>query len=209
MKTEWIIYTGGVISVIGTIVVLFGTLMQSQTSRSEAESLRAKIDSLHEQNEKLENIATGGDSYLKMFFVVAGNDCFKIIVQNFGDYPLSEITMWFQDMNGSNKLTNEQAVLKERESIRKLIDIRNIPPMGIMELGDVRFQVDKILGVYVIVHFGANNGTSIQIIRMKWIKDKWTTANKYIIGRNREPIYDIPKDYPALPNKDDTFNNFY
>lgn len=208
MKPEMIIYAGGLIGVVGAAIVVYGTLRQSQVANAEADFLRAKIDTLHEQNEKLKNITTGGDSYLKMFFVNIGNEQHKISIQNIGEYPLSETKMWFIDMNGWEKLTSDQAILRERESKKRILDIGYMPPKGQVEFDQLHFKLDKKLGVYLIVHFSANNGTSVQIIRMKWVDNKWAIANKYINGRN-EPIYDISENYPRLEDLDDTFNNHY
>ncbi len=211
MKPEWIIYLGGLIGTIGALIALYGTLRQSQVANTEADSLRVKIENLTQQNERLKNITTGGDSYLKLFFVYVGHERYKMMIQNLGEYPLSECKMWFIDMNGQDKLSSQEAVMKEFDAKKRIIDIGYVSSKGIIEFNDPYFQLDEIQGVYLIVHFSANNGTTTQIIRMKRTKDKWTTANKYIRGKNFDPvvIYDIPSDYPALPDKDDTFNNHY
>lgn len=206
MAPEWIIYVGGLIGAVGACIALYGTLRQSQAANKEADALRGKIERLTHQNEKLRNIATGGDSYLKLSFVQVGREKYKILIQSLGEYPLSECRMWFVDMNGS-----EDAVQKELDAKKTVYEVGYMPAMGIVEYNEPLFEFDKTQGVYLIVHFSANNGTTTQIIRMKWITNKWATANKYIRGQGFDPvvIYDIPSDYPALPDKDDTFNKHY
>lgn len=222
MKPEIITAIGVGLGVLGMIVAGFGGYLQSNESSTEAKELKRKLsilneqntvlntqlDSLRGQNEELKNINTGGDSYLKLELVNNGKDSFGFFVTNKGKYPLTNCQMWIQDMNHYNSLSNIEKSKYILDSEQKLIDLGQIPALRSKRVSEF-LKADKSKGEYLIIHLAANNGKNTQVVRMKFVNNKWVTANKYIFDGNNVPVYEIPDDYPALKDKDDTFNNYY
>jgi hypothetical protein len=212
MKPDNIIFIGVFITVVGALTTGYGTFAKSKAARAESDSLKLKIAKLETQNEAqsedLKGFATGGDSYLQINIVTLGNDLFKLLVGVQGKYPLSEVEMWYIDMNGWNKMSNAEAAKYQEEWRNKTFTkLGYFRQGGLRELGIFKFEKDK--GVYLEFHFFANNGTPMEIIRGKWVDGQWRFATLILRGLNDEPIYNIDPKYPSRADKDATINDFY
>jgi len=189
---------------------LLGEMNKNQEKTDLIVSLQTKLQEINEklqgQTIKLENISTGGDSYLKMSFV-KHNDKYKIWIQNMGDYPLSETTMWFMDLNHFDKLSDIEKVQYERRCSSAVANLGYFYSKGRKIIRELDYELDRDAGVRVVVNFSANNGTWRQVIRMKWVNGKWVTANKFMFDPFRTPdiLYEIPEDYPSLSENEDIF----
>lgn len=212
MKPDNIILIGVILSVVGAMTAGIGTWKKSAVARSESEKQKLEIATLKEQNQNLKDdltgYSTGGDSYLSIMIVTLGNDFFKLMVGLNGKYPLSNVEMWYIDMNGWDKMSNAEVAKYQKEwSDKTYSNLGYFRQGGMRELGTFKF--DKKAGVYLQFHFFTNNGTPLEIIRGKWINDKWVFATKIIRGLKDEVIYNIPPDYPMHGDEDSTINDFY
>src|SRR5690606_2066198 len=146
---------------------LLGEMNKNQEKTDLIVSLQTKLQEINEklqgQTIKLENISTGGDSYLKMSFV-KHNDKYKIWIQNMGDYPLSETTMWFMDLNHFDKLSDIEKVQYERRCSSAVANLGYFYSKGRKIIRELDYELDRDAGVRVVVNFSANNGTWRQVI---------------------------------------------
>ena len=208
MKPDHIIFLGVLIGVAGAVTAGIGTMLKSSAARRESNSQKIEIATLKTQNEDLKGFETGGDSYLSISIVTLGNDRFKLLVGVNGKYPLSDVEMWYIDMNGWNKKSNAEAAKYQDESRNSTFTSLGYFRQGaVKELTQI-FTFDKSLGVYLQFHFFANNGTPMEIIRGKWVDGQWRFATEILRGLNNEPIYNIDPKYPSRADKDATINDF-
>ncbi|MFC0344987.1 hypothetical protein [Epilithonimonas hispanica] len=212
MKPDNVIFIGVILSVLGALTAGIGTWRKSISSRVDSDKQKLEITSLKQQNQILKDdltgYSTGGDSYLDMMPVMLGNDFFKFIIIQKGKYPLSNVEMWYINMNGWDKMSSMQASeYQNRSRHSTLSNLGYFRQNGIKEIENFKF--DKNLGVYLQFHFFTNNGTPTIIFRGKWVNNKWVFAKKIITGQSKEPIYDFDPDYPARADKDSTINDFY
>lgn len=212
MRPDNIILLGAILGVAGALTAGIGTWKKSAAARAESDKQKLEIATLKAQNQDLKKdltgYSTGGDSYLNITIVTLGNDLFKLVVGLNGKYPLSNVEMWYIDMNNWDKMSNAEASQYQDASRNKTFtNLGYFRQGGLKELGIFKF--DKNLGVYLQFHFFTNNGTPVEIIRGKWVNGEWVFATKILRGLNDEPIYNIDPKFPTHGDKDSTINDFY
>lgn len=151
---------------------------------------------LADANKEIYNNLTGGDSYCKMEIgnINSTNDLGYLVFFVEGKNPLNRIQARIVDLNHFN--TQPVSIAEINKNV---IDIGTLDPDKAL-MTQVAIKLDKLNGVNLNIFFGANNGFSTQLIRMRYIDNKWVSAQKIKRDKDNQELY-IKID-PEFPIKD-------
>lgn len=184
---------------------------QNQALTEKAEALQTKVDSQYvtidelrrentELHDKLANQAndiynnlTGGDSYCRMQFSFNNaNDMADFVFMLQGKYPLKNVTARIVDLNvwGKTPVTIESIT----KDVINVGDLDPAKPLYVQK----RFKLDKVNGVSMNIFFAANNGFTVQKVRMKFINGRWLFAEQISEKKDGGKVLfeKIDSDYP-------------
>lgn len=237
MKPMTLIFIGSIIIVIGGIIGAIGTLTHNKNSSEKSSRIETGVinanltvgDLIKQNNELLEkaeiqsrtidklrgentslyekltaasneiyNNITGGKSLVRAIIgnIINDGDYADFIFVVEGKYPLRDITMSITDLNTFNTKVPKWTNYK----------ILNIKP-GEAIISKLTVKLDKIKGVNYNIQFNANNGHTIQLIRMRYVNNKWTSADKIRTTEEDKAIFlKVDKDYP-IKNVSEIFSN--
>jgi len=177
---------------------------KSEELKEKAEQQASIIDNLRKENtdlytkladanKEIYSNLTGGDSYCKMEIgnINPANDLGSLIFFVEGKNPLNRIQARIVDLNNFN--TQSMTIA---EANKNVIDIGTLDPDKAL-MTQYTIKLDKVKGINLNVFFGANNGFSTQLIRMKYINDKWVSAQQIRrLKDNKELYLKIDPDFP-------------
>jgi cell division protein FtsL len=162
--------------------------------QTELDLKNKKIQEL--QNQTLDNI-TGGESY-SMLLITYENKENTLGRLSFElgpncKHPLQHVQSRIVDLNDNSVEFNFDVIQKTTFSIG------TIEPHQISVLNSF-IKLDKTKGVNLIIYTSANNGFYTQVLRMKFINNKWSKAT--IVYRDRDAKELYCKIDSTYPNKD-------
>lgn len=179
---------------------------KAEELREKAEKQATTIDNLRQENtdlytkladanKEIYNNLTGGDSYCKMEIgnINPSNDLGYLVFYVEGKNPLNRIQARIVDLNNFNAQSMSMA------EINKNVDVGTLDPNKAL-ITQYTIRLDKVKGVNLNIFFGANNGFSTQLIRMKYINDKWVSAQQITRLKDNKELY--IKIEPEFPSKD-------
>lgn len=177
---------------------------KSEELKEKAEKQASIIDNLRQENTELysklaeankeiySNL-TGGDSYCIMEIgnINPTNDIGYLVFAVEGKNPLSRIQVRIVDLDEFN---NQPMTMTNMT--KNVLDIGTLDP-GKAWINGSTIRLDKVKGVNLNIFFSANNGYINQLTRMRFTKDKWTSAIKITnFGGDKELYLKIDPDYP-------------
>ncbi len=177
---------------------------QSNELNKKIETQSTTIDELRRENTELyskladaslniyQNI-TGANSYCIMEIgnINATNDVGYLVFAVEGQNPLSRIQARIVDLNEPN---NEPMTMTDIN--KNVLDIGTLDPKKAWMNGST-IRLDKINGVNLNIFFSANNGFTNQLTRMRFTKNKWTSAIRITNFEGDKEFYlKVDPDYP-------------
>lgn len=167
--------------------------LQAQTIDKLREENTHLYMKLSDANKEIYGNLTGGDSYCKMSIgnINSENDLGTLIFYVEGKNPLNRIQARIVDMNEFNpdKVTIDDLT-------KNVIEIGTLDPDKAF-MTDLKYKMDKSKGVNLNVFFGANNGFTTQLIRMRFAYGKWVTSEKILRYKDGKELFvKIDPDYP-------------
>lgn len=169
-----------------------------QLQASTIDKLRQENTDLYtklaDASKEIFNNLTGGDSYCKMEIlnVNASNDLGYLAFFVEGKNPLNRIQARIVDLNNFNTQS-----ISISEMNKNVFDIGTLDPDKAL-ITQYTIRLDKLQGVNLNIFFGANNGFSTQLIRMKYINGKWVSAHQITrLKDNKELFIKIDPDFPS------------
>ena len=141
---------------------------------------------------------TGGESYCKMqiWNINSSNDLGYLVFFVEGKNPLTGIQARIVDLNNL-----DAQPLSIEEINKNVVDIGTLDPDKAF-VTKITIKLDKAKGVNLNIFFGANNGFSTQLIRKKFINNKWVSAEQITRLKDNKELY--LKIDPDFPSKDKT-----
>ena len=186
--------------------------IQSEILKEKLETQAILVDKLRNENLELYtklasasteifNNLTGGDSYCYMA-ISSINPTQNIGYLTFlvnGKYPLNSIQVRIVDLNSLNT-----EIFTIEKSMENIISIGTLEPDRALTTLN-KLKLDPAKGVNLNLFFSANNGFSVQLIRMKFINNEWVSATQVkSITTNKELYREIDPSYPVR-NPEDVF----
>ena len=183
---------------------------KSDELKEKAEKQSETIDKLREENinlySKLANInneifsnLTGGNSFCRMSIgsinetTNVGNLVFFIEGKN----PLSRVQARIYDLNDS-----DDQILTLQDLSKNIIEIGTLDPERAWS-SNFHYKLDKIKGVNLNIFVSANNGFTVQAMRMRFIENTWVRADKIATQIDNKELYiKIDKNYPIKDKKE-------
>jgi hypothetical protein len=212
MHTHWL-------TIIGLIMIFFGTLFTFLGQQAISDRSTKKIEKLSEENKSLINEVsklnkkisadlTGGDGYCYFHQSRPGpnSNIVDLMLMNDGDYPLYDISVKIDDVEKMIEILHEEqeagklpydsmtlsnAIFAKASTV---IQIGNIGPHQVMQLNGIQIPPDIEVKSYNI-YITARNGSLMQILRYRRIENKWKMAGKILRGGETIQEY-VDADFP-------------
>lgn len=177
--------------------------------KEKVEKQENKIDELRKENielyfklaeasKEIHNNLTGGDSYCRMDLGninYTGDEGYLVFFVE-GKYPLSSIQARIVDLNyfDATGLTVE-------DLSKNVVNIGTLQPNKAF-VTNKKHPLDKRKGVNLNIFFSANNGYVNQLIRMRYINNKWLSATRILTMMEGKVLFEeIDPNYPENDSK--------
>ena len=182
---------------------------KTEELKEKAEKQATIIDNLRQENtdlysklananKEIYNNLTGGNSYCIMEIgnINSTNDTGDLIFSVEGKNPLNRIQVRIVDID---EFQNQPMTLAD--ITKNVLNIGTLDP-GLAWSNNSKIRLNKANGVNLNIFFTANNGSTNQLIRMKFKNNKWTSAIKITNFEGDKELYlKIDPDYPILDIK--------
>jgi len=180
MKPEIIVAVGGIVTLVGAAISIYGSLRTGQQQTEDAKKLSdAQIGLANAQSEGIRQI-TGGDSfcYLKVL-IGSGTAKAELVVLHVGKYALSDVSLRLVDSDQLNGPTPPGMSSTERLQRAQInIPIGTIPVNGFWPAREIQIPNDIVEKQY-LASFTARNGSWDESIILRRITSgDWRVALK-------------------------------
>jgi hypothetical protein len=214
MKPELIVAIGGIITLAGAAISIYGGYRTGQQQTEDAKKLSdAQIELGKAQSEGFRQV-TGGDSfcYLKVL-IPPGTAKAELVVLHVGKYPLSDVLLRLVDSDQLNGPTPPGMSSLERLQRAQInIPISTIPVKGFWPAREIQIP-NGIVEKRYLASFTARNGSWDESIILRQIPSSgaWRVALKVnenpgqvtFAGLNtpRKLLFqEVPPDFPVKSN---------
>jgi hypothetical protein len=189
-----LIFIGVILSAIGVILSGIGVFWASKQTANFEHELRIKSDEISELNKEIMKSVIGGDSfcYLTMMSLDNQNNVGILTVVHQGEHPVYDVNARIVDLQKMEKI-------KDNLSFQNIMQADTNLHIGNMIKGTAStfapFQLGSSMERGFNIFFSARNGLFTQLLRMKKINNKWTSATK--VERDGKIIFEkIDKEFP-------------
>jgi hypothetical protein len=179
VKPELIVALGGIVTLIGAGISIYGGYRTGQQERDDAKRLAdAQADLANAQTEGIRQI-TGGDSFCYLKVLPQNKVDAELIVLQVGKYPISDVSLRFVD---SDQLTGPTP--PGQSAMDRILRAQTTIPIGTLSVNGFRF-VEKIqvpgsvVEKQYLASFTARNGSWDQSIILRRTPSRdWRVALK-------------------------------
>lgn len=174
----------------------------NETSTQNQQQFAATVKSFEEVMRGVQdsiNTITGGDSFAYLTFMYLQHQMAHLCFHHGGKYPLYGVTAKIVDLNKMK----EMIANKEPFTMPLRCDI-------IMPVGDISANAARPMGMITFtgvdrqdynVFFYGRNGFWSQLIRLRWIDNRWISATRVLAADGRTVLYEDVG--PAFPRAND------
>lgn len=178
---------------IGAMLAGIGALWASRQQTEFERHLRGKSDQIAELNREIANIVTGGDSFC--YVTIASLDPKTnrgiLTVVHQGGHPIYDVSARIVDLQLSCQIKDYSLPNLQKAETNLHIGNMTKETAVIISPFDLGSSSSRDFNIF----FGARNGLFTQLLRLRKIDGKWTTAIK--VDKDGKTVFEkINDDFP-------------
>ncbi len=190
--------------VAGGLLAASGGFWQAVRQSNFNSELRQKNDTIIELQQQNAGAITGGNSFAEMVIQVPDVATAAVALPSFahhGKFPLYDVTARIVDIGEHRRLVTAKNFVAATTALQGTeVSVGSLTP-GFAKGPMVMLQHPSGRDFSYNVFFVARNGSWIQQLRMKWIGNGWSVANRISgLSEGKELYRVVSPNYPLGPN---------
>lgn len=178
---------------IGAILAAIGVFWGANNQLKSEQELRKKADQIAELTTRNKDIVIGGNSfcYITIANLAPNSNQGILTVVHQGDYPLYDVSARIVDLQKSSQI--KRYSLPNLQKAETHLRIGNMIKATALPINS--FDLGSSSNRDFNIFFAARNGLFTQLLRLRKIDGKWTTATK--VDKDGKTVFEkIDNDFP-------------